>query len=165
MIDLVLSSSEVTGSLTGQEERDMMFARLFGFTSIVESGLIVREVTLPHTSSAASSLEDYRHLIEELVALGDRKSWFRETCWWTILQAVSCIIASTASFKTSALDWTLNQLFVQNNDWTPEKLALWLKFQSTWTNISQAPLKHVFKGKHPLVTGNLPISAKILKVT
>ncbi len=163
-MDLVVSSSEITGLLTGQEERDMMFARLFGLTSIVQSGLIVRESTLPHASGAASSLHDYRRLVEEVHALGERKSWFRESCWWAILEAVSCVIRSTASFKTSALDWTLNLLFVQNTDWTPEKIGLWLKFHSVWTGVSQAPLKQAFKGKHPLLVGNLPTLAKILKV-
>lgn len=163
-MDLVMSSSEITGSLTGQEERDMMFARLFGLTSIVQSGLIVRESTLPHASGAASSLHDYRRLVEEIHALGERKSWFRESCWWTILETVSCVIQSAASFKTSALDWTFNLLFVQNTDWMPEKVGLWLKFHFVWTDISQAPLKQVFKGKHPLLVENLPTLAKILKV-
>ncbi|KAG8825804.1 DNA-directed DNA polymerase [Serendipita sp. 401] len=162
MIDLVLSSSETTGSMSGQEERDMMFARLFGLSSIAQSGLLTRETPPPHISNPASTLQDYQRIITQLVILGDHKMWFRESCWWSISQVISVIIASNASFKSEALQWTVNELLIQDTSWTPEKIAIWLRYQSLWDNISQLPLKVLFKGKHPLTHGNLRHLSSIL---
>jgi DNA polymerase phi len=165
MIDLVISSSEATGSLNGQEERDMMFSRLFGLTSISQSGLIVREVALLHTSSAASTLQDYQRLITELISLGEFKSWFRESCWWSMVQVIAQISASTASFRSQALEWTFSQLFIQITEWTPEKVGVWLRFHSLWDPNASIPLRYVFKGGHILSPGSLPQLAQILKVS
>jgi DNA polymerase phi len=165
MIDLVLASSEVTGSLNGQEERDMMFSRLFGLTSISQSGLITREAPLLHTSSAASTLQDYQRIITELITLGEFKSWFREGCWWSIMQVISQMSTATAGFKSQAMEWTFNQLFIQMTEWTPEKVGVWLRFHSLWDPNASIPLKHIFKGKHILSPGSLPQLAQILKVS
>lgn len=163
MIDLVLSSSEFTGSMSGQEERDMMFARLFGLISVAQSGLLVREATLSHTSSVTSTLQDYQRVVMELISLGERKAWFRESCWWGIILAINVMSQSKASFAKQGIEWTFGEIFVRQTEWTPEKIAIWLRFQSLWGSTSDVPLKSMFKGKHPLALSNLPQLAKILK--
>lgn len=163
MMDLVLSSSEITGSLNGQEERDMLFSRLFGLTTICQSGLITRETPLLHTSNPASTLQDYQRLVTELMSLGEAKSWFRESCWWSIVQAIAHLSQSSASFKSQALEWTFNSLFIQTTEWTPEKVGVWLRFHSLWEPNASLPLRLVFKGKHILSPASLPQLALILK--
>lgn len=164
MIDLVLASSEIKGSLSRQEERDMMFSRLFGLTAVIHSSLITSEAVLPQAGIPASTLQDYQRLVTELVSLGERKLWIRESCWWSIMQAVYSISLSTASFKSQALDWTLDRVFIQDAEWTPEKIAIWLKFHASWGLKANSPLTPVFRGKHPLTTKNLSHLSKILKV-
>jgi DNA polymerase phi len=164
MIDLILSSSEFTGSMSGQEERDMMFARLFGLTSVSQSGLIVRETTSTHSSNVSSTLQDYQRLIMELMSLGERKAWFRESCWWGVILAITTISQSTVTWAKQAIEWTFSEIFVRQTDWTPEKVAVWLRFQSLWGPTADVPLKSMFKGNHPLALSNLPQLAKVLKV-
>ncbi|KAG8828577.1 DNA-directed DNA polymerase [Serendipita sp. 399] len=162
MIDLASSSSEITGSMSGQEERDMMFSRLFGLSAIAHSGLLMRETPLPHVNTRASTLQDYQRVLNQIVHLGNRKTWFRESCWWSLSQIISLLLSSSISFKSEALNWTLNELFIQESSWTPEKVAIWLRYQATWNAISQAPLKTLFKGRHPLTPGNLRYLSSIL---
>jgi DNA polymerase phi len=164
MIDLMISSSELKGSLSRQEERDMMFSRLFGLTAVIYSGLIIKEDLLPQAGTPASTLQDYQTLVTELISLGERKFWIRESCWWSIMKAMSLLSNSAASFKKQALDWSLDRLFVQDPEWTPEKVGIWLKFQAIWGSKADTPLDPVFRGKHPLTTKNLSHLSKILKV-
>ena len=53
ILAFVLDASQTGGSLSGQEQRDMLFARLFGITALVRSGLLVRTAPLPSSGSAA----------------------------------------------------------------------------------------------------------------
>lgn len=165
IVELILSSSQTTGSMNGQEERDMLFARLFGLTAVIESGLIARETAPVHASGPAATIQDYQRIINELVHLGSKKTWLRESSWWSILQAVSVLSASTVSFKSQALDWTFTELFVQNTEWTPEKIGLWLQYQPIWEKHDTSPLKVLFKGKHVLAPSSLQHLALILKDT
>lgn len=164
MIDLVVSSSELKGSLSRQEERDMMFSRLFGLAALVHSTLIVNEDLLPQVGTSASTLQDFQRLVTELISLGERKFWIKESCWWTIMQAMSVLSMTNSSFKSQALDWSLERLFIQEPEWTPEKVGIWLKFHDSWGSKADTPLIPVFRGKHPLNAKNLTHLSKILKV-
>lgn len=143
----------------------MLFSRLFGLTAISQSGLITREAPLLHTSSPTSTLQDYQRLFTEILSLGEVKSWFRESCWWSLVQIIAHISESSTSFKSQALDWTFNTLFIQTAEWTPEKVGVWLRFHSLWEPNAAVPLKSVFKGRHVLAPGSLPQLALILKVS
>ena len=92
----------------------MLFARLFGFKAIIESGLLVREQPLRSSSIQSSTLESFDSITVELVALGNKKSWLKETSWWTILSAVNTLAASEATWKNEALTNTVDKLFVQD---------------------------------------------------
>jgi len=54
IVSIILDSSKTQGSMTGQEERDVLFARLFGLTSVIQSGLLVRQ--RPLLASASTSV-------------------------------------------------------------------------------------------------------------
>ncbi|KAJ3522547.1 hypothetical protein NM688_g8858 [Phlebia brevispora] len=168
IVSLILDSSKTHGSMTGQEERDALFARLFGLTAVIQSGLLVRNTPLSTSASsapAASSLAGYREVITELVALGEKKSWLRESAWWTIGLAIDALDESEVSWKDEAFESTLETLFVDNKLWTPEKIALTLKLQKyrparDW-NVLMSP---TFKHPHVLSTGNYSALSRILKV-
>jgi len=75
IISIILDSSKNAGIYTGQEERDVLFARLFGLTSIIQSGLLVRQASLTtsaSTSALASSLAGYKEVLSQLLVLGER---------------------------------------------------------------------------------------------
>ncbi|OBZ75369.1 DNA polymerase V, partial [Grifola frondosa] len=167
ILALILDSSKTQGSMTGQEERDMLFARLFGITSVIQSGLLLRDAPLPSSASSstlASSLSSFTDVLSELLILGEKKSWLRESAWWTIGLAIDALATSQVSWKDDAIKATITALFVENKTWTPEKVALALKLQNLcppqdWRKL----LAPTFKSAEMLSTGNLTTLAKILK--
>ena len=151
--------------MSGQEERDNLFARLFGITSIIHSGLLVRTGTLPTSSTSASSLESYDLVISTLVVLGEKKSWLRESAWWALTSAIEALAISDVEWKEQGLEMSFDTIYAQNSGWTPEKLALTLRLQALLPERDWSPvLSSVFKGKNILATQNLRVVANILKV-
>jgi len=165
---LIMDSTIHQGSMNGQEERDILFARLFGISSIIQSGLAVRTKPIPSLSSSetsASSLECYGQIISSLLSLGDEKSWLRESAWFTINLAVDALHESEVTWKEKAVEKTLDALFTTHSVWSTEKLALTLKSQDFFpTRNWKGYLSPVFKNTDILSTGNLATVAKILKV-
>ncbi|KAJ3512520.1 hypothetical protein NLJ89_g3472 [Agrocybe chaxingu] len=138
------------GSMSGQEERDAFFARLFGIMSIIQSGLVVRATALPNSGSSsavASSLESYEQIVNELVNLGDKKSWLRESAWFAISMLVDTLFESDVPWKDEATTKTLDALL---QDLYPKR---------DW----KALLSPHFKNTDLLASANLSTLARILK--
>lgn len=154
--------------MNGQEERDILFARLFGAMSVIQSGLAVRTTPLPSLScptTFASSAESYEEIIQLLVALGDQKSWLRESAWFTISLAVDVLNDSEVPWKGEAVTKTLDTLFVKHTVWSIEKLALAVKLQDFYpAHDWRSYLPPNFKDADVLSTGNLSIITRIMKV-
>jgi DNA polymerase phi len=164
IVALIVESSKTHGSMTGQEERDVLFARLFGFTAVIQSGLLVRTQPL-RSSTPSSDLSTFQEVLDGLIALGGKKSWLRESAWWTIALMVDVLKESNVSWKGPAVLTMTEKIFLENKTWSPEKVALALKLQrldpnQNWTEFV-AP---VFKNSDLLSGGNLSNLARILKV-
>lgn len=146
----------------------MLFARLFGFTAVIQSGLLVRTGALPTSPSAApqiSSLSSFEQVVKELFALGEKKSWLRESSWWAISLALNAIHDSETAWKAEAVDFILQHLFVDYQAWSPEKVALTVALQERfplrdWSKYLTPPLKN----PSLLHISNLQSLAPILKV-
>ncbi|KAI5899852.1 uncharacterized protein SCHCODRAFT_02525003 [Schizophyllum commune H4-8] len=165
---LINDSSKPQGSISGQEERDLLFARLFGFTAVIQSGLLVRTKPLPSSASASvvSSLASYQDVLTGLLALGEAKAWLRESAWWTIGLALDALRASAVPWKDAARDWTAEQIYTEREDWSPEKVAISLKMQKLYPELAwKKLLAPVFKNKDLLSNANLPVIARIIKDT
>ncbi|KAJ4495629.1 DNA polymerase phi-domain-containing protein [Lentinula lateritia] len=164
---LIMDATKSQGSMTGQEERDVLFARLFGMTAIIQSGLIVRTKPLPTSQSSAtlaSSFEGYEQVLTELLVLGEKKSWLRESAWWAISLAADSLNAAEVRWKDEAVHATAQHLFVENRIWSPEKIALALKLQSAFEEFNWRPLfSPTFKNPDLLSNVNLQTLALILK--
>lgn len=168
VVALILDSSKTQGSMTGQEERDVLFARLFGLTAVIQSGLLVRTTPLSSSASSAtevSNLASFLELISQLLLLGEKRSWLRESAWWTIGLAIDALGTSSVSWRDDAFTATLERLYVDNKVWTPEKVALTLKLQklrpdADWRKLLSPPFKH----PELVHTGNYTALSRILKV-
>lgn len=164
---LVLDNSQIQGSSSGQEERDMLFARLFGFTSIIQSGLLVRTTPLiasPSTSVMASDLASYETIISQLLVLGDKKSWLRESAWWTIGLAVDAVNRSDVPWKEQAIRIVSDKAINVDIPWTPEKVAIALQLSSLYPEMDwRERLAPTFKHGQLLHTGNLVTLGRILR--
>lgn len=155
--------------MTGQEERAVLFARLFGLMSIIQSGLIVRTSPLAasaSSSTAASSLESYHEVITQLVELGDKKSWLRESAWFAISLALDALYQSNVAWKDEAFEKAVVLLFKTNTYWSTEKVALALKLQDYQSQADwKTLLAPVFKNGDIMSSANLSSLARILKVS
>ncbi|KAK7689133.1 hypothetical protein QCA50_007824 [Cerrena zonata] len=167
VVALILDSSKTQGSMTGQEERDVLFARLFGLTAVIQSGLLVRTTALSSSASSATEVSNLASFLEvntELLALGEKRSWLRESAWWTIGLAIDALGASTVPWKDDTFTALLEQVYTENKVWTPEKVALTLKLQklrpdADWRKLLSPPFKH----PELVHTGNYTVLSRILK--
>jgi DNA polymerase phi len=135
MISLIVRGSQTSNAMKGTEERDNLFARLFGLTAVVESGILFQP---------KASMEDFKICFGELMALGEKKSWIRESAWWTVLTGVKTLLASDVSWREDAVKALLQRMYGTTGDkddesskkhrgmeWTQEKAALTLVLQDT----------------------------------
>lgn len=171
IVSLILDSSKTIGSMSGQEERDMLFARLFGLTSVIQSGLLTRQTPLPSSSVPPSSLAGYKEVLEALLALGEKKSWLRESAWWTIGLAIDRLHAASANdctWRDDAVRATIDAVYKEESrkGWTPEKVGLTLKLRARFSAHDwRGLLQPTFKSDDVLATANLATLAKILRET
>lgn len=144
----------------------MLFSRLFGFSSIIQSGLLFRTQPLRSSSTPASDLQCYSSLLSELLALGEKKSWLRESAWWALELAVDALYASDVSWRQDAVQATIQCIFGDEKiHWSPEKVALTLKLQTLSPEVKwKKLLVPTFKNPDILSTANLSTLARILKV-
>ncbi|KAG6841689.1 hypothetical protein C0991_008327 [Blastosporella zonata] len=167
IVTLIVDGTNTQGSMTGQEERDVLFARLFGLTSVIRSGLIVRAGSLPTSGSSAadaSTHSSFEETVKQLLAIGEKKSFLRESAWWTITLAIDALKESEVTWKGDAVDTMLQQLFVEYDIWSPEKVALAVKLQTLYPDQDWRKLfSPAFKNPDLLNTGNLQSLARILK--
>lgn len=161
--------------MKGQEIRDTLFARLFGLTAVIQSGLLFRGSHLPASPSSpndlgppASSLAAYQTTISELLGLGEKKSWLRESAWWAIILAVKLLHSASPrlEWEKAAVDWTLDTVYRGDRaaEWTPDKLALTLCLQELepsqpWKELLSPGLRNASLLSSP----NLAVLARILK--
>ncbi|KAL7413375.1 DNA polymerase phi-domain-containing protein [Mrakia frigida] len=158
IISLVLRASLITVSSKGQETRDLLFARLFGLTSVVQSSLLYRP---------SATIEDFKVVVQELIEVGKQKAWLRESCWWAVIKAVEGLEGGEVEWRKEAGEWVAEVVFADQEgkmDWTPEKVALGLKMQGIYPTLPwKTLLLPPFKNASLLHPSNLPIISRILK--
>ncbi|TCD65622.1 hypothetical protein EIP91_002427 [Steccherinum ochraceum] len=167
VVALILDASRAQGSMTGQEERDVHFARLFGLTAVIQSGLITRDTPLSSSASSTTTVSDsvaFTGVVSHLLELSEAKSWLRESAWWSLVLAVDRLGASGVSWKDEALESVVDILYTQHKHWSPEKIALTVKLQKLcpnqeWKKLVTPPFKHA----EILASGNFTALARILK--
>ena len=168
IVTLIMDASRTQGSMTGQEERDVLFARLFGLTAVIQSGLIIRDSPLASSASSSTTASDsaaFATVVSHLLSLSDSKSWLRESAWWSLGLAAECLGSSNVPWREEALDSLIENIYVKDKTWTPEKVALTVKLQRCspsfdWKKVLSPTLRH----PEVLASANFPILAKILKV-
>jgi DNA polymerase phi len=125
VFDLVLSTSQTTNSTKGSDERDLLFARLFGLHAILQSELLSR-----------SSPDDFRRAVSECCLLAEKKSYLREPAGWVLLKSLKALA------ETSGVEWREEGLRAAaeiicssggRKGWTLEQVALIVGLQALGT--------------------------------
>jgi DNA polymerase phi len=183
ILALVLDVSRTTGNQTRQEERDLLFARLFGLASIVHSGLLIRtHPPLPQSVSSPSTPESCKAVLKALRTLAHAKSWLSEAAYCAVGSALDLLAAARdqdVSWRVEVVRVLLEEEFGETSHpeektakseavWTPEKIALALRIQRLWPEREHewrwlwAP---TFKHGNIFHRTNLVTLARILKVS
>lgn len=97
----------------------MLFARLFGITAVINSGSLF---------TSAATIEDFRVVTGELVNLGRKKGWLRESAWWTLILAVEGLLDAQVDWREEAVNEAIDKLYGREGEggWSSEKVALTL---------------------------------------
>ena len=151
--------------MKGQEERDMLFARLFGITSLTQSGILFRSSPLATSSTPPCTLKDFQDAMAMLMALPTKKSFLKEPSYWTFILSLRALDSSKVEWKDQAWGWVTETVFNTERSWSPEKVSIALTMQdlgidSDWRRL----MGSTFKNGDILSPGNLSNLAKILKV-
>ena len=165
IISLITQSSQVHGSMKGQEERDMLFARLFGIASLTRSGILFPSGPLATSCIPASTIEDFQNAMTMLLALPSQKSFLREPSYWILILALRALDASGVEWKDEAWTWIMEKVLVEDKAWSPEKVGVVLTMQAVGVESDwKALLAPTFKKGDILSSGSLTNLAKILRV-
>ncbi|GJJ11974.1 hypothetical protein Clacol_006212 [Clathrus columnatus] len=164
ILSLIMQHSHIHGAMKGQEERDMLFARLFGVTALAQSGLLFRSSPLANSSTPQCTLNEFINALEILLALSKKKSFLKEPSFWTIVLSLRILDSSAVEWKDTAFSHVIEKIFIEDKTWSPEKVAVLLILQNLnikadWKTL----LSPTFKNEDILSLYNLANLAKILK--
>jgi DNA polymerase phi len=147
ILTLVLEVSRTTDNQTGQEERDLLFARLCGLASIIHSGLLIRtHPPLPQSASSPSTPVSCEAVLKALRTLARAKSWLAEAAYSAVGSALDFLAAACdedVPWREEVVRVLLEEEFGETSPaeeraakrevvWTPEKIALALRAQRLW---------------------------------
>lgn len=160
---LLKSSSEIASGSKGSEERDLLFARLFGIHAVVASGFLFR---------STSTFYDWRVAIEEVIYLGERKAWLRESAGWVVQGATRQLLQrEDVEWKAEAIQLLIETAFKPTPagtlEWTPERLALAILLQHSGVQADWASITKSAFAEPELLSSqkNLSTIARILRVS
>lgn len=153
VLSLLVRSSTWSKTMKGSEERDMMFARLFGTVAVSDSGALF---------APSTTLDDFTLVLDSLLQLGRGKAWLAEAAGWALLRVVRGLLASDVAWKDEATKLLLQKVYEEDNTWTPEKVALTVELANVKADW-KALLTPTFKHAPLLCAANLPALGRILK--
>ncbi|PWN19959.1 hypothetical protein BCV69DRAFT_283492 [Microstroma glucosiphilum] len=151
---LIIKHSSPSGKVSRSEQRNLLFARLFGIQALVRSGMLIERPT--------TDLAEVEKVIELLRNLSEKKAYLRESCGWTLVQLLDSLAASSNEQLKSAVSQLVFNDAV-SGDLTPEKVALILKLQEFAPKLkADGKVAGLKKGGDILSAPNLPTIAKVL---
>ncbi|KAL9023585.1 MAG: hypothetical protein Q9196_007111, partial [Gyalolechia fulgens] len=150
LVDVLIKQTETTGKVSGQEERDHQFGRLFGAEAFIKSGVLFQ----PHASS-----DVWSRVLDIIYEVAKKKPWLREECGW-ILYGTSQTL-NDGHHDIQFAQAVIDKLCQAGLAKTPEGIAIWLKIQVDFPEV-QFP-SGVWRDENPLHRKETPKLAKILK--
>ncbi|KAL8860427.1 MAG: hypothetical protein Q9178_003086 [Gyalolechia marmorata] len=152
LIDVLVKQTEVTGNITGQEERDHRFGRLFGAEAFIKSGILLQDNI---------SAKVWDRIFDVIYEAAKNKPWLREECGWILYETVGTL--SEGNHDPSIIQTLLGKLDQFGLTKTPEGIAIWLKVQGQSPKV-ELPAG-IWQNESPLDRKEKSKLAKILKET
>ena len=151
LLSQLLSANQTSASSKGHEERNHLFARLFGLNAFIQAGL------------ATVSTSALKTIASELYDLWKTKSWLKESAGHVIMDLLSQCIASSLDGWREVIQSVLFE--GKEKDWSPEKLAWILLLLSDQDDKSwKLIIKARFNSEDIFSSEARPALAKILRV-
>ncbi|ODV98359.1 hypothetical protein PACTADRAFT_48137 [Pachysolen tannophilus NRRL Y-2460] len=152
----------------GKNERALLFGKLFGYQSILNSTVFVEEKIF-------QSL-DYMEILNGLLELSLSKSWIRETCFFTIYQSLLNfrILPNLLKNKENItiFAFLIDKIHELNLTLTTEGLLIYLAIPQIYrSSFIEENCKNInssgegWKNGDPLSKGNLVLLSNVLKDT
>ncbi|KAI9803822.1 MAG: hypothetical protein M1825_001702 [Sarcosagium campestre] len=150
VLDRFKSSTKAHSSVSGQEERDHSFGRLFGLEAILKSHILLN----------GSELGPFWPQVLDLVfEIAKQKQWLREECGWILYEALRAAegYANGEAFTKVALQ----RLCANSLAISPEGVAIWILAIETYPSLKFP--KDIWRNRDPLNFRNASELAKVLK--
>ncbi|KAI8362755.1 DNA polymerase phi-domain-containing protein [Blakeslea trispora] len=151
VLDLLFKYTERTGSMSGDETRDMLFGRLFGLMSVVAAGLISR---------ASTSTEDILRIIESLHEMAISKSYLAEVCHHVVINMLPYLKGTEHQEKAAE---KIKELFLKGQITNVDQLNLVVGIQQKLDHVDLSEQFANWKSVTILDPANLNMLASILK--
>lgn len=107
--------------MKGTDERDGLFARLFGLIALVQSGSLFSSI---EGKAAKDASEVVGKTLSCLVELGGKKGWLRESAWWGVVQALEGAIGMSEGEGRKVVLEKMLEVIREEKTFSQEKLAL-----------------------------------------
>ncbi|KAK7565725.1 hypothetical protein BKA81DRAFT_386032 [Phyllosticta paracitricarpa] len=150
LVKLVAELTKAEGKASGQEKRDHLLGRVFGYKALIQSSILVQP-TAPK--------ECWANVLEELYTISQQKSWVREECAMIFYDAVKAIHAESGDEKL--VHQIIDGLCTHGLAKTPEGVAIWLTVQSTFPKL-ELP-EGTWHKQDPLCTKERQTLANVMK--
>ncbi|KAG5519932.1 hypothetical protein PMAC_000209 [Pneumocystis sp. 'macacae'] len=150
VIKLIEKYTEIQGNVSSNEEKDLLFGRLFGFKAISISKMLQR----------TKSIESIENVINMLISLSFKKGWLREPCF-SVINDILIQLESLSQFH-EIYSIILRKICDLKLSKTPEGVAIILTIQKIVKDLK--PIGDTqWNPLSPLDSSNLEILAKVLK--
>ncbi|KAF2876802.1 hypothetical protein BDV95DRAFT_625943 [Massariosphaeria phaeospora] len=149
IIDMVEEKTKVEGNATGQQRRDHLIGKLFGYKAIMQSTILVEPQL---------SLKCWNQLLDRVCGMARDIPWLREECGLVLVEALKSL-QSRHELEECAKG--LIQLVTSSQlAYTPEGVAIWLTVRADYEDILP---ENVWHQNDPLSKKERVRLAKILR--
>ncbi|KIW95839.1 uncharacterized protein Z519_02903 [Cladophialophora bantiana CBS 173.52] len=149
VIDILEAETLPERGISGQDERDHYFGRVFGADAILKSGILFCK---------KADQSHFTRLLDIVCALAVKKPWLRQECGWVLY---NCIASDENELPEKFALEISEGLVASRLIRTPEGVAIWLVTSKRFPN-AKLP-KSAWKSGHPLAKKDVNILADILK--
>ncbi|KAL8667479.1 MAG: hypothetical protein Q9202_000695 [Teloschistes flavicans] len=150
LIDVLFKQTETVGNISGQEERDHQFGRLFCVEAFIKSGILFL---------GGTPKQSWSRILDLVYGAAKNKAWLREECGWVLYNTVQTLHQQESAhlFVQVIVDKLHGNALAK----TPEGVAIWLAIQRDFPGL-QLP-SGVWRNDSPLHRREKSNLAKILK--
>ncbi len=148
IIDTLESSTATGGNVSGQDERDHYFGRVFGAEAIIQSDIL----------QSSSDRTQWQRLLDIVLSMSHKKPWLRQECGWILYVFANL---ATSPDKQPFVEDIIRAMKARGLIRTPEGVAIWLAARR---NYPKADLSgQCWKHRHPLAQKEIKFLPQIMK--